>query len=121
MQHYYTAKTFKQGKFDIVVGWDYETLSIRNCFEETEAEYLRMEQRCEQGTDTHYMVRVQAKYQGQVLADTYLGSCYASGCSVEQDIEQGLGGYLADMVNEAVEEATKVAIELREQLAADFA
>lgn len=116
---YNTVKTFKSGPFDIEVAWAYEQCSIRDLFDETEEEYARMEKRCQNYIDTHYMVRVQAMYDDNVLGKSYLGSCYASGCTPEDDIDNGIGGYLEDLVKEVTAEARAVISKLFKEVSND--
>ena len=102
---YNTVKTFKVDNFDVEVAWAYEDMPIRDCFDETEEEFAAMQARCENYTDTHYQLRVLAKYDDVEMGSAYLGSCYAAGMDPAQDIEDGVGGYLQDFVSEAVSEA----------------
>ena len=117
---YYTAKEFKVDQFDIIVDWTYEHCSVRDCFDETEEQFQEMERRQEAHLDTHYIARVRAMYDGVEMGSASLGSCYAYDCSPEDDIEAGIGGYLADMVDEAVDDARTEAVAMLQRLKADF-
>ena len=117
---YYTVKEFKYANFDIIVDWTYEDESIRGCFEETEEQYAEMERRLEAYIDTHYIARVRAMYDGVEMGSAHLGSCYAYNCSPEDDINDGIGGYLEDMIEEAVDEARTEAVRMLDRLKADF-
>ena len=117
---YNTVKTFKVDNFDVEVAWAYEDMPIRDCFDETEEEFAAMQARCENYTDTHYSLRVLAKYDDVEMGSAYLGSCYAAGMDPAQDIEDGVGGYLKDMVDEAVDEARTEAVAMLDRLKADF-
>ena len=117
---YNTVKTFKVDNFDVEVAWAYEDMPIRDCFDETEEEFAAMQARCENYTDTHYQLRVLAKYDDVEMGSAYLGSCYAAGMDPSQDIEDGVGGYLQDFVSEAVSEAQNEAVAMLDRLKADF-
>ena len=117
---YNTVKTFKVGNFDVEVAWAYEDTPIRDCFDETEEEFAAMQARCEDYTDTHYQLRVLAKYDDVEMGSSYLGSCYAAGMDPSQDIEDGVGGYLEQMVSEAISEAQNEAVAMIDRLKADF-
>ena len=117
---YNTVKTFKVDNFDVEVAWAYEDMPIRDCFDETEEEFAAMQARCENYTDTHYQLRVLAKYDDVEMGSAYLGSCYAAGMDPAQDIEDGVGGYLQDFVSEAVSEAQDEAVAMLDRLKADF-
>ena len=120
MRDFYHAKTFKVDQFDIIVDWTYEDCSVRDCFDETEEEFQEMERRLEAYLDTHYIARVRAMYDGVEMGSDTLGSCYARDCSPEDDINDGIGGYLEDMVDEAVDQARTEAVAMLQRLKADF-
>ena len=117
---YNTVKTFKVDNFDVEVAWAYEDMPIRDCFDETEEEFAAMQARCENYTDTHYQLRVLAKYDDVEMGSAYLGSCYAAGMDPSQDIDDGVGGYLQDFVSEAVSEAQEEAVAMIDRLKTDF-
>ena len=117
---YYTVKEFKHGNFDIIVDWTYEYCSVRDCFDETEEQFLEMERRQGAHLDTHYIARVRALYDGKEMGSASLGSCYAYNCSPEDDINDGIGGYLEDMIEEAVDDAQKEAVCMLDRLKEDF-
>ena len=120
MRDYTVAKEFKVDQFDIIVDWTYEDYSVRDCFDETEEEFAEMERRLDAYIDTHYIARVRAMYDGVELGCATLGSCYARDCSPEDDINDGIGGYLADMVDEAVDDARTEAVAMLQRLKEDF-
>ena len=115
-----TVKEFRYAEFDIIVDWTYEDCSVRDCFEETEEQYAEMERRLEAHIDTHYVARVRAMYDGVEMGSATLGSCYAYDCSPEDDINSGIGGYLEDMIEEAVDEARTEAVRMLDRLKEDF-
>lgn len=120
MNYYYTVKEFKYAEFDIIVDWTYEFCSVRDCFDETEEQFQEMERRQEAHLDTHYIARVRAMYDGVEMGCATLGSCYAYNCSPEDDINEGIGGYLEDMIEDAVDEARTEAVRMLDRLKADF-
>jgi len=120
MRNFTTVKEFKVDQFDIIVDWTYEDCSVRDCFDETEEEFAEMERRLEAYQDTHYIARVRAMYDGVEMGSATIGSCYARDCSPEDDINDGIGGYLEDMVDEAVDEARTEAVAMLQRLKADF-
>ena len=120
MRDFYHVKTFKVDQFDIIVDWTYEDCSVRDCFDETEEEFAEMERRLEAYLDTHYIARVRAMYDGVEMGSATIGSCYARDCSPEDDINDGIGGYLEDMVDQAVDQARTEAVAMLQRLKADF-
>jgi hypothetical protein len=115
-----TVKEFRYAEFDIIVDWTYEHCSVRDCFDETDEQFQEMERRQEAYLDTHYIARVRAMYDGVEMGCATLGSCYAYDCSPEDDINDGIGGYLEDMIEEAVDEARSEAVRMLDRLKADF-
>jgi len=114
------VKNFKVDQFDVEVSWAYENESVRDLHDETEEDFVEMERRLEAGIDTHYMVVTRVSYDDNLMGLSSLGSCYALDCSAEEDINNGIGGYLADMVEEAVDEARGEAVAMIDRLKADF-
>jgi hypothetical protein len=120
MTHWYEAKKFKVDQFDMIVDWTYEDCAIRDCFDEEVSDVAEMERRCEAYLDTHYVARVRAMYDGVEMGSAVIGSCYAYDCSPEDDINDGIGGYLEDMVDEAVDQARTEAVAMLQRLKEDF-
>ena len=118
--YYYTVKEFKQGQFDIIVDWCYEHCSVRDCFDDAVSDIEEMERRLDAHLDTHYIARVRAIYNGVEMGSDTLGSCYAYNCTPEDDINDGIGGHLAQMVDTAVSQAQSEAERLLSKLSADF-
>jgi hypothetical protein len=120
MRNFTTVKEFKIDQFDIIVDWTYEDCSVRDCFDETDEQFAEMERRLDAYLDTHYIARVRAMYDGVEMGSDYLGSCYAYDCTPEDDINDGIGGYLEQMVDEAVDQARNEAVAMLQRLKADF-
>ena len=119
--YYHTVKEFRYAEFNVIVDWTYETCSVRDCFDETEEQFLEMERRLDAHLDTHYIARVCVMYDDVEMGSAHLGSCYAYDCSPEDDINNdGIGGYLEDMIEEAVDEARTEAVRMLDRLKADF-
>ena len=120
MTYWYEAKKFTVDQFDIIVDWTYEDSPIGSCFDDTVSDIEDMIRRCNAGIDTHYIARIRVFYDGHEMGSATLGSCYAYGCDPEDDINDGMGGYLADMVEEAVDQAREEAVAMLQRLKADF-
>ena len=120
MTYFTTVKEFRYAEFDIIVDWTYEDCSVRDCFDETEEEFAEMERRLNAHLDAHYVARVRAMYDGVEMGCDTLGSCYARECSPEDDINDGIGGYLEDMIEQAVDQARTEAVRMLDRLKADF-
>jgi hypothetical protein len=120
MTYFTTVKEFRYAEFDVIVDWTYEDCSVRDCFDETEEEFAEMERRLNAHLDTHYVARVRVMYDGVEMGCDTLGSCYARECSPEDDINDGIGGYLEDMIEQAVDQARTEAVRMLDRLKADF-
>ena len=120
MTYFTTVKEFRYAEFDVIVDWTYEDCSVRDCFDETEEEFAEMERRLNAHLDTHYVARVRVMYDGVEMGCDTLGSCYARECSPEDDINDGIGGYLEDMIEQAVDQAREEAVRMLDRLKADF-
>jgi hypothetical protein len=120
MRYWHEAKRFTQDQFTVVVDWCYEDAALGDCFDETIFDLEDMIWRCNAGTDTHYVARVRAMYKGREMGSVTLGSCYAYDCDPEDDINSGIGGYLEDMVDEAVDAARTACVDMLEVLKRDF-
>lgn len=120
MTYWYTVKEFKYAEFDVIVDWTYEHCALGDCFDDTVSDVEDMIRRCNAGLDTHYIARVRAMYDGVEMGSATLGSCYAYDCDPEDDINAGIGGYLEDMIEEAVDDARKEAVRMLDRLKRDF-
>jgi len=121
MTDYYRVKNFKVDQFDVFVDWTYEDSSVRDLFDSEVSDIVDdMVRRCNDGTDTHYIARVRAMYDGVELGCATLGSCYARDCSPEDDINAGVSGYLEQMVEEALDDAREEAVAMLQRLKEDF-
>ena len=114
-----TVKTFKMANFDVEIAWAYEDLPLSYVFE-AEEDIEVHQKRCEDYTDTHYVARVRAMYDGKEMGSDYLGSCYAYDCDPAVDIDNGIGGYLEQMVDTAISEAQDEAVRMLDRLKEDF-
>jgi hypothetical protein len=66
------------------------------------------------------VARVRVFYDGHEMGSDYLGSCYAYGCDPSVDIENGIGGYLEQMIETAMEEARAETVRMIARLKKDF-
>jgi hypothetical protein len=114
-----TVKTFKMANFDVEIAWAYEDLPLSYVFE-TEEDIALHQLRCEDYTDTHFVARVRVLYDDKVLGEDHLGSCYAYDCDPAVDIDNGIGGYLEQMVDTAISEAQTEAVRMLGKLKSDF-
>jgi hypothetical protein len=120
MRYWHHVETQEHGPFSVVLDWTYEDAPIESCFDETVEDFDKMRRRLNDGTDTHYVARVRVMYDGVEMGEETLGSCYAYGCEPEDDMKAGIGGYLEDMIAEAMEQAQTRSLEMLDRLKRDF-
>jgi hypothetical protein len=120
MRHWYYVETQEHGPFSVVLDWTYEDAALGSCFDETVSDLESMIDRCNRGVDTHYIARVRAFYDGTEMGSAMLGSCYAYDCEPDYDMQDGIGGYMEDMIADALDEARARAAKMLEKLKADF-
>lgn len=116
--YYHTVKKFKQGKFDVVLSWKYEDISIRDCFDDTCHDIAEMERKVDAGYLDWFVARVQFFYNGVEVGASYLGGCLYE--DVDKAFEDGLDGYLEDMIAEAEAEAIMYIGDMISNLKQDF-
>lgn len=120
MRYWHEAKRFKQDQFTVIWDWCYEDAPLDHMFDETCYDIADMADRCNRGVDTHYIARVRFFYNGVEMGCATLGSCYASDCDPEDDMESGICGYMDDLMEQAESEARERAVEMLDRLRADF-
>ena len=120
MRYWHEVKRFAKDQFTVVWDWCYEDSPLDSMFDATVFDIEDMALRCNQGTDAHYIARVRFLYDGVEMGSATLGSCYASGCDPEDDMEAGISGYMEDMMEEAESEARERAVEMLDRLKKDF-
>lgn len=116
--YYHTVKKFKQGKFDVVLSWNYEDIPIRDCFDDTCHDIAEMERKVDAGYLDWFVARVQFFYNDVEAGTSYLGGCLYE--DVDKAFEDGLDGYLEDMIAEAEAEAIMYIGDMISNLKQDF-
>ena len=86
---------------------------------DTDADYYpELIENLESGFWQHMIVRVQAKYDGKVMGNAYLGSIVAE--SPAAWLKEDGDGYIDDLIEQALDEARKEAVRMLEILKEDF-
>ena len=87
---------------------------------DTDADYYpELIENLESGFWQHMIVRVQAKYDGKVMGNAYLGSIVAESPAAWLK-EQEADGVVDDLIEQALDEARNEAVRMLEILKADF-
>jgi len=91
---------------------------------DTEADYYpELIENLESGFWQHMICRVQAKYDGKVMGESYLGSIVAESPAawLKEDTDNGDRSHqVNDMIDQAIDEARKEALRMLEILKEDF-
>ncbi len=120
MRDWNHVETRKIGLFDVILEWCYEDLDLSYVFETAE-EIAEHADRCNRYIDTHYVARVRVMYDGFEFGSDTLGSCYAYGIDPAQDmLDEQCGGYLDQMIDEAMDQALNRSVEMLDCLKRDF-
>ena len=112
------VKEFKHGVFDVKVGYFPEDSYVGDCFDESCYDTAEMARKIDMGLLDWFVARVQFLYDGREMGSAYLGGCLYE--DAHKTIEEGLDGYLEDMIAEAADEAQNEAVRMLDRLKADF-
>ena len=85
--------------------------------------YDELIENLESGFWQHMIVRVQAKYDGKVMGESYLGSVVAESPAAwlkEQEGDGVVDGVVDEMIEQALDEARKEALRMLDILKQDF-
>ena len=97
------VKEYKDSKFDVKIGYFPDDSYIEDCFDDTEHNINEIAQKINMGNLEWFVARVQVLYDGIEMGCSYLGGCLYE--DAYKAVEDGLDGYLEDMICEAKEEA----------------
>jgi len=100
------------------VSWTYEYVPLRDCFDDTCYDIAEMERKVDSGLLDWFVARVQFFYNGVEAGSDYLGGCLYE--DVDKAFEDGLDGYLEDMIQEAEAEAIDFIGTMMSNLKQDF-
>ena len=108
---------FDKDQFIVEIAFAPDDTQLDLLFDTDMEGYDELIENLESGYWQHMICRVQAKYDGKVLGESYLGSIVAeSGAKwLESDRD-----YVDAMVDEAVDEARKEALRMLDVLKTDF-
>ena len=115
--NYITRETRKVDQFTIEVAFAPDDTQLDLLFDTDADYYPELIENLESGFWQHMICRVQAKYDGKVMGEDYLGSVVAEDGATwsEENPEQ-----LNDMIDSAVDEARTEAVRMLEILKQDF-
>ena len=115
--NYHVEETREVDQFTVEIAFAPDDTQLDLLFD-TEADYYpELIENLESGFWQHMICRVQAKYDGKVMGEDYLGSCVAEGGG---DFVKQSSDMINDMVDSAVDQARDEAVRMLDRLKADF-
>ena len=116
--NFYVEEEFDRDQFTVEIAFAPDDTQLDLLFD-TEADYYpELIENLESGFWQHMICRVQAKYDGKVMGEAYLGSVVAE--SPAAWLKEDGNGYIDGMIEEALDEARKEAVRMLDILKQDF-
>ena len=116
--NFYVEEEFDRDQFTVEIAFAPDDTQLDLLFD-TEADYYpELIENLESGFWQHMIVRVQAKYDGKVMGESYLGSVVAE--SPAKWLASSGEQQISDMVDAAIDEARNEAVRMLEILKEDF-
>ena len=115
--NYHVEETREVDQFTVEISFAPDDTQLDLLFDTDADYYPELIENLESGFWQHMIVRVQAKYDGKVMGESYLGSVVAETPAkwLAEDPEQ-----VDDMVDAAIDEARTEAVRMLDRLKADF-
>ena len=115
--NYIVRETREVDQFTVEIGFAPDDTQLDLLFDTDADYYPELIENLESGFWQHMICRVQAKYDGKVMGEDYLGSIVAEdGATWSAESPDQLN----DMVNNAVDEARNEAVRMLDKLKEDF-
>jgi DNA primase catalytic subunit len=121
--NYHVEESFDYDQFIVEIAFAPDDTQLDLLFDTDADYYPELIENLESGFWQHMICRVQAKYDGKVMGESYLGSIVAESPAkwLEQDTAANDRNHqINDMIEEAIDEARKEAVRMLEILKADF-
>ena len=117
--NFMVEEEFDRDQFTVEIAFAPDDTQLDLLFD-TEADYYpELIENLESGFWQHMIVRVQAKYDGKVMGESYLGSVVAESPAAWLK-EQEEDGVVDDLIEQALDEAGKEALRMLDILKQDF-
>ena len=116
--NYHVEETREVDQFTVEIAFAPDDTQLDLLFD-TDAEYYpELIENLESGFWQHMICRVQAKYDGKVMGESYLGSVVSESPAVW--LANDGDSQIDDMVDAAIDEARTEAVRMLDRLKADF-
>lgn len=115
--NYHVEETRTVDQFIVEIAFAPDDTQLDLLFDTDADYYPELIKNLESGFWQHMICRVQVKYDGKVMGESYLGSCVAEEPQEWMFIDRD---QVDDLVDQAVDEARNEAVRMLEILKADF-
>ena len=116
--NFFVEEEFDRDQFTVEIAFAPDDTQLDLLFDTDADYYPELIENLESGFWQHMICRVQAKYDGRVMGEAYLGSVVAE--SPAAWLKEDGNGYIDGMIEEALDEARKEALRMLEILKEDF-
>lgn len=116
--NYFVEEEFDRDQFTVEIAFAPDDTQLDLLFDTDADYYPELIENLESGFWQHMICRVQAKYDGKVMGEAYLGSVVAE--SPAAWLKEDGNGYIDGMIEEALDEARKEALRMLDILKEDF-
>ena len=116
--NYHVEEQFDRDQFIVEIAFAPDDTQLDLLFDTDADYYPELIENLESGFWQHMIVRVQAKYDGKVMGESYLGSVVAE--SPAKWLADDGDGQIDDMVDAAIDVARNEAVRMLEILKEDF-
>ena len=115
--NYHVEEQFDKDQFIVEIAFAPDDTQLDLLFDTDAGYYPELLENLESGFWQHMICRVQAKYDGKVMGEDFLGSCVTT---TGADFVKQSPDMINDMIDTAVDEARNEAVRMLEILKADF-
>ena len=118
--NYHLEETREVDQFTVEIAFAPDDTQLDLLFDTDADYYPQLIENLESGFWQHMTVRVEAKYDGKVMGDSYLGSIVAESPHKWLLEDADGDGVISGMIDEAVDDARSEAVRMLELLKQDF-
>ena len=118
--NYHVEEQFDRDQFIIEIAFAPDDTQLDLLFDTDADYYPELIENLESGFWQHMICRVQAKYDGKVMGESYLGSLVAESPAKWMSENKEGDGVIDSLIDQAVDEARGEAVRMLEILKADF-
>ena len=121
--NYHVEEQFDRDQFIVEIAFAPDDTQLDLLFDTDADYYPELIENLESGFWQHMICRVQAKYDGKVMGESYLGSVVAESPAAwlkEQEGDGVVDGVVDEMIETAIDEARKEAVRMLDILKQDF-